>query len=120
MVLHGCSKQFSCHTPKDMRWTDQLRHRHQLFGPGQKIWPTRRDTQEKTNSKSLSGIDLSIVANGTVGPTPGLNIKRATLPDNLFIVHSHPSQAGVCPIVAFHTALQAQPRADLSPRSAAD
>src|SRR5438309_4035031 len=95
-------------------------HRHQLFGPGQKIWPTRRDTQEKTNSKSLSGIDLSIVANGTVGPTPGLSIKRATLPDNLFIVHSRPSQAGVCLIVASHTALQAQPRANLSPRSAAD
>src|SRR5207249_10745099 len=67
-----------------------------------------------------SFLELSIVANGTVGPTPGLNIKRAALPDNLFIVHSHPSPAGVRPIVAFHTALQAQPRADLSPRSAAD
>ncbi len=39
---------------------------------------------------------------------------------SLLIVHSHPSQAGVWPIVASHTALQAQPRADLSPRSAAD
>ena len=67
-----------------------------------------------------SFLELSIVENGTVGPTPGLSIKRAPLPDNLFIVHSHPSQAEVCPIVAFHTALQAQPRADLSPQSAAD
>ena len=39
---------------------------------------------------------------------------------SLLIVHSHPSQAGVWSIVATHTALQAQPRADLSPRSAGD
>jgi len=51
--------------PKDMRWTDQIRHRYQLIdrliGRGEKIGPTRRDTQEKINRKSLSGIDLSLL-----------------------------------------------------------
>ena len=40
--------------------------------------------------------------------------------DNLFTVHSRPSQAGVSPIGASHMALLAQPRADLFLRSAVE
>jgi len=80
----------------------------------------RRDGKFKIPGSKFRKLRTSDLEPSSFRPiAPFSPVSRVTR-KNLFIVQSHSSQAGACPIVASHRALQAQPRADLSLRSVED